>query len=177
MAFHPYPQLIPSVFNPSGFGPPRGLTPASAWPWIDHPASRLRHTTMFAILKTRFRYGSFKNLTLPHTVTRRLILQKARRHGKHVPLRLLVGTRFQVLFHSPLGVLFTFPSRYLCTIGHRRVFSLGEWSPQIPTGFHVSGSTRELDSQSWGFRILDFHRLWLAFPNHSATAKICNCVK
>src|SRR5699024_12272750 len=33
-------------------------------------------------------------------------------------LRLLVGTRFQVLFHSPSGVLFTFPSRYWLTIGH-----------------------------------------------------------
>jgi hypothetical protein len=49
------------------------------------------------------------------------------------PLRLppLVGTRFQVLFHSPPGVLFTFPSRYSCTIGRRRVFSLGGWSPQF----------------------------------------------
>ena len=27
-------------------------------------------------------------------------------------LRLLVGLRFQVLFHSPSGVLFAFPSRY-----------------------------------------------------------------
>ena len=27
-------------------------------------------------------------------------------------LSLLVGTRFQVLFHSPPGVLFTFPSQY-----------------------------------------------------------------
>lgn len=33
-------------------------------------------------------------------------------------LELLVGTRFQVLFHSPSGVLFTFPSRYWFTIGH-----------------------------------------------------------
>ena len=49
------------------------------------------------------------------------------------PARLLplVGTRFQVLFHSPPGVLFTFPSRYSCTIGRGRVFSLGGWSPQI----------------------------------------------
>src|SRR5699024_12101482 len=34
-------------------------------------------------------------------------------------LRLLVSARFQVLFHSPPGVLFTFPSRYWFTIGHR----------------------------------------------------------
>src|SRR5690606_24786408 len=46
----------------------------------------------------------------------------------------LVGTRFQVLFHSPPGVLFTFPSRYSCTIGRGRVFSLGGWSPQIRPG-------------------------------------------
>jgi hypothetical protein len=46
----------------------------------------------------------------------------------------LVGTRFQVLFHSPPGVLFTFPSRYSCTIGRGRVFSLGGWSPQLQSG-------------------------------------------
>jgi hypothetical protein len=46
----------------------------------------------------------------------------------------LVGTRFQVLFHSPPGVLFTFPSRYSCTIGRGRVFSLGGWSPRIQAG-------------------------------------------
>ena len=33
-------------------------------------------------------------------------------------LLLLVRTRFQDLFHSPSGVLFTFPSRYWFTIGH-----------------------------------------------------------
>ena len=32
----PLPQLIPSVFNLSGFGPPRRLTVASTWPWVDH---------------------------------------------------------------------------------------------------------------------------------------------
>ena len=45
MAFHPYPQLIPQVFNPGGFGPPRGLTRASTWPWVDHSASGPEHTT------------------------------------------------------------------------------------------------------------------------------------
>ena len=56
-------------------------------------------------------------------------------------LRPLVGAWFQVLFHSPPGVLFTFPSRYWFTIGHERVFSLTRWSSQIPTGFHVSCGT------------------------------------
>ena len=49
-------------------------------------------------------------LTSLHVMTRRLILQKARRHPSG--LRPLAGPWFQVLFHSPPGVLFTFPSRY-----------------------------------------------------------------
>ena len=56
-------------------------------------------------------------------------------------LYVLVSTGFQVLFHSPPGVLFTFPSQYYYTIGHWVVFRLGGWSPRIPTGFHVSGGT------------------------------------
>ena len=140
MAFHPYPRVIPSVFNRSGFGPPRGLTPASACPWVAHPASRPRRATRVAVLKTRFRCGSLKSLTSPRIVTRWLILQKARRHTAKV-LRLLVGARFQALFHSPLGVLFTFPSRYWFAIGRGRVFSLGGWSPLLRAGFHVPRAT------------------------------------
>ena len=56
-------------------------------------------------------------------------------------LRPLVSTWFQVLFHSPPGVLFTFPSRYWFTIGRQRVFSLGGWSLLIPARFHVSRGT------------------------------------
>ena len=56
-------------------------------------------------------------------------------------LSLLVSTGFQVLFHSPPGVLFTFPSRYWFTIGHQVVFSLGGWSPLLPARFLVSRGT------------------------------------
>ena len=70
-------------------------------------------------------------------------MQKARsRPCKHRLLQ-LVDYRFQVLFHSPPGVLFTFPSRYFYTIGHYVVFSLGWWSTQIPTRFLVSGRTQD----------------------------------
>ena len=69
-------------------------------------------------------------------------MQKARCHPPAGGLQLIVGIWFQVLFHSPLGVLFTFPSRYYYTIGYRGVFSLTPWSGQIPTGFLVSRSTR-----------------------------------
>jgi hypothetical protein len=69
---------------------------------------------------------------------------------KSLPLLPLVGTRFQDLFHSPSGVLFTFPSRYCFTIGHGRVFSLGGWSPQIPTGFLVSRRTQVPELIAYG---------------------------
>src|SRR5699024_8077313 len=58
-------------------------------------------------------------------------------------LRLLVSTRFQVLFLSPSGVLFTFPSRYWFAIGHQGVFSLGRWSSRIPTEFLVFRRTQD----------------------------------
>ena len=61
-------------------------------------------------------------------------------------LYVLVSIRFQVLFHSPPGVLFTFPSQYFSTIGHQVVFRLRGWSPYVPIGFHVSDGT--LDTAS-----------------------------
>ena len=54
---------------------------------------------------------------------------------------MLVNIRFQVLFHSPPGVLFTFPSQYCFTIGHQVVFRLGGWSPRLLCGFHVPTDT------------------------------------
>jgi hypothetical protein len=72
----------------------------------------------------------------------------------NAPLRRIVGTWFQVLFHSPPGVLFTFPSRYLSAIGHRGVFRLNGWSRQIHTefqGFRVTWDvTPELLPYTYG---------------------------
>lgn len=36
LAFHSVPRVIAALFNGLPFGPPRGLTPASACPWQDH---------------------------------------------------------------------------------------------------------------------------------------------
>ena len=60
-------------------------------------------------------------------------------------LCVLVNIRFQVLFHSPPGVLFTFPSQYCSTIGHQVVFRLGGWSPRVLCGFHVPTDTLDTD--------------------------------
>src|SRR5918995_7077459 len=101
-------------------------------------------------------------------VTRRLILQKARHQatGKPAtPSDCLWATGFRYCFTPLIGVLFTFPSRYLFTIGHTRVFRLGGWSPHVQTGLHVSRPTRVLMSC---FRIRGCHPLWPVFPNCSA---------
>ena len=104
-----------------------------------------------------------KYLTLLHTVTRWLVLQKARHHP-HMGLWPVVGTRFQVLFHSPPGVLFTFPSRYCFTIGHQVVFSLGRWSSLLPTRFHVSRGTLDHNSVVFSFHLQDYYLLRWNFP-------------
>ena len=78
-------------------------------------------------------------------------MQKARGHPlprKAIGLPQIVGTWFQILFTPLNGVLFTFPSRYWFTIGHQRVFSLGRWSSQLPTGFHVPRGTRVAHPES-----------------------------
>ena len=76
-----------------------------------------------------------------------------------VVLPLLVSLSFHVLFHSPSGVLFTFPSRYCFTIGHSGIFSLTRWSSQIHTGFHVSHATRDttLVFKVFDYRIFTFY--------------------
>ena len=81
MAFHPYPQVIPRLFNVNGFGPPLCVTTASACPWVDHTVSRLPLLTNNALFRLAFASAPPLNgLTWPATATRRLIMQKARRH-------------------------------------------------------------------------------------------------
>ena len=131
----------PLSFQPKWVRPSTGSYPRFSLPMDRSPGFASAARDSCRPVRTRCRCGWLSCFASPRTATRWLILQKARRHGS-CPLRLLVGARFQVLFHSPPGVLFTFPSRYLCAIGHRRVFRLGGWSPLLPTGFHVSGGTR-----------------------------------
>ena len=53
-------------------------------------------------------------------------------------LYLLVSIRFQVLFHSPSGVLFTFPSRYYTLSVTRSYLALGDGSPVFTLNFTCS---------------------------------------
>ena len=138
MEFHRYPHVIPALFNGHEFGPPRDFTLASTCTWIGHPVSGLQHATT-ALLRLAFATAPvLQHLNL---ATYRNSLARSTKSTWSLALPLLVSIRFQVLFHSPPGVLFTFPSRYYSTIGHRLVFRLGGWAPRLHTGFHLSGAT------------------------------------
>ena len=73
-------------------------------------------------------------LTSLYTTTRWPVLQKVRgRPYKGLPL--IVNIWFQVLFHSPPGVLFTVPSRYCSLSVTREYLALGGGPPDFPQGF------------------------------------------
>ena len=150
MAFHPHPQLIRYLFNGNRFGPPRTVKLASSWPWVDHSrfGSTIRDWSPISdSLSLRLRVSKTLNLAadeqLAGSLCKRHAVSRSGNRSSRLSLRPLVSTWFQVLFHSPPGVLFTFPSRYWFTIGRQRVFSLGGWSLRIPAGLHVSRGTWE----------------------------------
>jgi hypothetical protein len=89
-----------------------------------------------ALFGLAFATASPHGLTSPHTTNSQAHSSKGTlSHRPKALLQRIVGNRFQVLFHSPPGVLFTFPSRYLSAIGHQGVFRLSGWSRQIHTEF------------------------------------------
>src|SRR5262249_15081803 len=129
-----------------------------------------------ALFRLAFTTATRHRLTSPRTATRRLILQKARGHITH-PAGWLAPTacRHTVsgTISRPLtGVLFTFPSRYLSTIGHQGVFRLRRWSSRIHTGFHGPRATWDTTRESQGFRLQGYHLLCRRFPSPSATHAI-----
>ena len=89
-------------------------------------------------IQTRFPFGFVPYIVLNLAIYNNSPDRSTKSTISHLNvLYLLVNIGFQVLFHSPPGVLFTFPSRYFSTIGPQVVFSLMGWSPHIHTRFHV----------------------------------------
>jgi hypothetical protein len=109
-----------------------------------------------ALFGLAFATAAPHGLTSPHIANSQAHSSKgtlSRREQALKTLQRLVGTRFQVLFHSPPGVLFTFPSRYLSAIGHQRVFRLSGWSRQIHSRFLGPRATWDPLRQSMQFRL------------------------
>ena len=121
------------------------------------------HTDLIALLRLGFPAApGLHPLTLPVCTTRRTVLQKVRRRA-YKALRQFVNTGFQVLFHSPPGVLFTFPSQYYALSVTKEYLALGGGPPDFPQGSTCLVVLWILPSRS-GFRVRGFHPLWLAFP-------------
>src|SRR6195952_3629878 len=117
-----------------------------------------------ALFGLAFATASPHGLTSPRTTNSQAHSSKGTPSPPQGRLRRIVGTRFQVLFHSPPGVLFTFPSRYLSAIGHQEVFRLDGWSRQIHTEFHEFRVTWECVHEECGLHLRDYHPLRCHFP-------------
>ena len=163
LEFLPYPHLIATLFNGCAFGPPMPFTASSTWTWVDHPVSGLPGLTHTALLRLGFPSApDLQSLTLPDPATRRTVLQKVRGSPKNgVPQ--LVNTGFQVLFHSPPGVLFTFPSQY-CALSVTKEYSGLRGGPRsFPQGFTCL-VVLWIPPCQLVFHVRGFHPLRQAFP-------------
>ena len=101
-------------------------------------------------------------LTSPAPAARRTVLQKVRGRTPAV-LPQLVNTGFQVLFHSPPGVLFTFPSQYSALSVTKEYLALRGGPRSFPQGFSCPVVLR-IPLHVICCRIRGFHPLWPAFP-------------
>src|SRR5579864_4119563 len=126
-----------------------------------------------ALFRLAFATATPHGLTLPHIVTRRLILQKARGHftsAEADTLPRLVGTRFQVLFHDPSpGCFSPFPHGTSPLSVTREYSGLGGGPPGFTrnsTGSVLLGNTPQ---EAGRFHLRDCHPLRPDFPDCSAT--------
>ena len=112
LEFHRYPQLIPCFFNSNVVRSSTKFYFRFNLLMDRSPGFGSTPSNLIAHLRLAFATAPhLKCLTLLLNVTRWPVLQKVRGHTSNV-LPQLVSAGFQVLFHSPPGVLFTFPSRY-----------------------------------------------------------------
>ena len=129
---------------------------ASPCPWVAHTVSGLIPATIRPI-KTRFRYGfGCHSLNLATELNSQAHSPRGTLSGiagnisisralnPLLALQLFVGFRFQVLFHSPNRGTFHLSLTVLVHYRSPNVFSLGEWTPQIPTGLACPAVLRYL---------------------------------
>jgi hypothetical protein len=190
LAFHPYPQLIPQVFNPGGFGPPRPLTAASPWPWVDHSASGLHPATppppppkrqqgRLRPIRTRFRYGypTRVNLATKHNSQAHSSKGTPSPPHPHPPKGTKDAATALTACRRTVSGTLSLPSRgtfhhsltVLSAIGHQGVFRLTGWSRQIHSRFHEPAATRgEIHDMRKCFHVRGSHPLRQPIPESSA---------
>ena len=166
-----------STGHPPSFQPRWVRSSTRSYPRFNLPMDRSlrfgsRECDSFALFGLAFATASPHGLTSPHTTNSQAHSSKGTPSPLLGRLRRIVGTRFQVLFHSPPGVLFTFPSRYLSAIGQLGIFRLSRWSCQIHTGFLGPRATWDPSNESTVFRLRGFHPVSRSFPEPSTITLI-----
>ena len=95
-------------------------------------------------------------------------------------LRLLLRTQFQDLFHSPSGVLLTFPSRYLFTIDRKIYLALEGGPSGFNQGFtcpDLLDNTDDKVRKTWYTRLsLSLAPLSRGFYSHYDFLTLCQLV-
>ena len=135
---------------------------------------------LFALLRLAFATApDLKPLTSPHTVTSRLIMQKARRHtwppcgGYSAPTACKRTVSSSISLPSP-GFFSPFPhgTSSLSVVGKYLALPDGPGRfPRNSTCSAVLGNS----TRGWaGFRLQDCHLLWPAIPNRSTNHPLCN---
>ena len=174
MAFHPYPQLIPPVFNLGGFGPPHALTRASTWPWVDHPASGPERATTIAL------FGLALATATPHGLTSRHATDSQAHSSKGTPPPPHTRREALTACKRPVSGTISLPSRgtfhhsltVLSTIGHQEVFrqpsGLGRFTQDSTSPVLLGQPSQTRTNQ---FRLRGYHPLRHAFPDDSATGQ------
>ena len=147
LAFHLYPQLIPQFCNTGEFEPRRTFTSASLCPWVAHVVSgRIVATCAlfrlgFPLAPHLYRWLTCDDESLAGSFYKRhaispwfLLEQWPLTAGEYVVSGSL-SSPSRGTFHLSLTVLVHYRSH--------QVLSLGGWSPQLPTGLHVSRGTQD----------------------------------
>jgi hypothetical protein len=167
LAFHLYPQLIQCLCTDKWFGPPpryyRGFTLAmgSSPGFGSNPSDN--KGALFGLAFAMAPQASLLNrATKIHSPAHSSIGTPSSFRGRTptVCRHAVSGT-----FNSPSGVLFHLSLTVLLHYRSLGVFSLGKWSSQLPTGFHVSRGTQgHRPGRPSLFRLRGCHSLWRPFP-------------
>jgi hypothetical protein len=174
LAFHPYPQLIPAVFNPHEFGPPPPVTAASTWSRVDRHGFGSTPTYMRPV-QTRFRFGSGPEGLNPHVSSNSPDHNaKGTRSGPCGPSHCLSAHGFRIYFTRHLACFSPFPhgtgalsviEEYLGLEGGPPRFAQDYTCPAL-LGIPL-GVVRN--------RLPGFHRLWQAIPGRFTLASYIPC--
>lgn len=172
MAFHPLPQIIPYLFNGSGFDPPVNVTSPSICSWQDHPVSGLMLQTIRPI-QTRFPCAYTYRLKLACNTKSLTHYTKGTPSGPIAPptackhsVSGTVSLPSRGAFHLSLAVL----------VRYRSQESIQGWRVDPPDSHRVSRARRYSGADCRGdpIRVRGSNPVPPAFPGRSASVRLCN---